>query len=362
MYEQLISAAQIVEKNKHLFGNSITQTMQSMTQNINIPALSYEIVEKISLSDIYSQGLSEAISGIRQMSSITAVYQQITKEMRDGIASFAIGVYSQIGTSLLKSINEELKCFTQDLIQSQMEFVRSNQGIFEDVIFIKIANEISFPVYLEIGSELKPRLLESYRVNNNQCNVEEMQQIILDYYNDDYVEAILHSIENVNIFRNDRVCLIREGVEVYQEGHYGASGALFATQMSGMILDIHNELEKNYVYPDSEKRELLNAFHVGSNCKLNSEKAMLLQIIDRQENGILVWTRIAQYFVGVTYSSNDCNMSDHPMRHKICHGIQTNYNTKEMNLKQIICLDILAELAWRIKQMNADEEAIVVEG
>lgn len=360
MYEQLISAAEIVKQNKHLFGNPVIRSMQSMTQNINIPALSYEIVGKTSLSGICSQGFAEAFTGLGQMCPVTSISQQMVKEMRDGIAAFAMSACSQIGTSLLKSISERLKSFTQDLFQSHLEFVRNYQGIYDDVLFVKIANEIGFPVYLEMGSELKSLLLASYRANNNQCNGKEMQQIILDYYNDDYIDAILHSIENVNIFRSDRVLLVREGIEVYQEGHYGASGSLFSTQMSGMIRDIFDELNTIYPYTQTEKKELMVAFD--QHCKPDSEKGMLLQIVCRQDGGILVWNRITEYFLDVIYSSGEKYMDTQPKRHMICHGIQTNYNTKEMSLKQIICLDILAELAWRVKQMKADEEAIIVKG
>ena len=42
----------------------------------------------------------------------------------------------------------------------------------------------------------------------------------------------------------------------------------------------------------------------------------------------------------------------------ICHGKQTNYNTKEMNLKLILCLDIILELAWRIHKMKEENSVI----
>ena len=42
-----------------------------------------------------------------------------------------------------------------------------------------------------------------------------MQQIIIDYYNDDYVDQILNGIKNVGIFNEQRVKIISEGIEVY---------------------------------------------------------------------------------------------------------------------------------------------------
>lgn len=357
MYEQLISAAEIVEQNSPLLSKSVIRSMQSLSENINFPIVPCGIGAVSNLSGLYASRMSETLTALRQFSSVTLMSQQVAEEMRNTLSMIA---YSNVGVSLLNSVCDALRSLSLDILQSQREVMQTILDSSDSFIFMRIANEIGFPIYLEIDSELKYRLVKSYRENGNQCNKKELQQIILDYYNDDYVDGVLNNIENFNIFRSDRVCLIREGIKVYQEGHYGASGSLFATQMSGMIQDIFDEMNTIYPYTQTEKKELMVTFN--QHCKPDSEKGMLLQIICRQEGGILVWNRIAKYFLDVIYSSGEKYMENQPKRHMICHGIQTNYNTKEMNLKQIICLDILTELAWRVKQMKTDEEAIVVEG
>lgn len=45
----------------------------------------------------------------------------------------------------------------------------------------------------------------------------------------------------------------------------------------------------------------------------------------------------------------------------ICHGVQTNFDTKEMSLKIILCMDILMELAVRIEQMKKESQRVIID-
>ena len=85
---------------------------------------------------------------------------------------------------------------------------------------------------------------------------------------------------------------------------------------------------------------------------------MLAQIISIQDGGIFTWYRVIDYFLGTTYGSGKRYMSKQPKRHMIGHGIQTNYNTKEMNLKLILCMDIITELAWKIKEQDENSNVV----
>lgn len=56
----------------------------------------------------------------------------------------------------------------------------------------------------------------------------------------------------------------------------------------------------------------------------------------------LAWTIVTRYLVNVIYSSDvKYDQSDQPCRNKICHGVQTNYNTKEHALKSILVIDLI---------------------
>ena len=69
--------------------------------------------------------------------------------------------------------------------------------------------------------------------------------------------------------------------------------------MSGMIRDVYNELIKFQMIPYKEKKELIVRFN--QNCKPDSEKGMLLQIISRQSQGFILWHKVLRYFLDVIY-------------------------------------------------------------
>lgn len=253
---------------------------------------------------------------------------------------------------------ENLKYFLSDCMAGIQKTISYGSSVsvlhkaYEKSLFLRIADEIGFPIYLEIDSELKDRLITSYRENGGQCNKKEMREIILDYYNDDYIGWILNGIKNVHVFDTERIVLIEEGIETYQLGLYGSSASLFATQLSGMIKDVYEELSTFYRLSNKEKQELLISYN--QNCTPDSEKGMLLQIVNSQPQGFMIWNKAVRHFLNIIYATKENNIAVQPNRNLICHGKQTNYNTKEMNLKLILCMDIIAELAWRVKNMKEE--------
>lgn len=310
------------------------------------------------------------INGILQNSAVNVALKQgcmmnnmITSSFKDSMAfratqifnenlkQFSIGINQIMSASVQSTINM-VASISQHYTKQIADILKKNSELFDNMRFMQIADEIGFPVYLEVSSDLKYALLDSYRNNDNKCNMEEMYGIIVDYYNDDYVESIFQGIKNAGIFKA-RLNLIAEGFYVYKHGCYAAAGTVFATQMSGMILDVYNELSSYHHYTKAQKQELIALFE--QKCKPDSEKGMLLQIVCEQENGIMMWYRVAEYFLNVTYSSKEIHMETQPMRHKICHGEQVNFNTKEMNLKMIMCMDIIAELGYRVEEMKEQQ-------
>ena len=273
------------------------------------------------------------------------------------VSEFAqsIAKIQAINTSILSGAVKAIS----DMVSRQTNFVKNNREFFDRILFMSIADEIGFPVYMEVDTELQDRLLKSYRENGHQCNIEEMRQIIIDYYNDGYVDQILNGIQNVGIFNEQRVKLISEGIEVYQLGYYGTSASSFAAYISGMIRDIYKEICTMHKFTKEEKKEIIACFD--RDFKPDSEKGMLLQIVCSQDGAPLFWYQVVSYFLDNLYASGEKGMDKLPKRHMICHGIQTNHNTREMNLILIMCMDILSELAWRVRRMKEENRQIVIE-
>ncbi len=286
-------------------------------------------------------------------------YTQLVEAVYTNINQNMIQVVSQTVSNLVSCVDNvlsEIVCTVQKVISQILQPLQDYDDVFKRLFFLEIADEIGFAIYMEMDSELQDKLIYSYRKNNNKCNKKEMIAIILDYYNDYYIDCILNSIKNVQIFNSDRVILIEDGIMAYQSGFYASSASLFAVQLSGMISDVYKEMNTIHRFSKQEKQELIAEFQ--QNCKPDSEKGMLLQVISYQTNGVFMWYKVLQYFLNIIYSTNE-NMAEYPQRHMICHGKQTNYNTKEMNLKLILCMDIISELAWRIRKMR--EECLIVD-
>lgn len=267
--------------------------------------------------------------------------------------------FSENLTQSMSYLNCVLSSCSNILQSSVLESFNQWKNLSNRNLFLKIADEMGFPIYLEVDSELQDRLIASYRKNGNQCNKKEMREIILNYYNDDYIDRILDGIKNVHVFNPERAALIEEGIETYGLALYGSSASLFAAQLSGMICDVYRELSKFYRISNNEKKELLIRYN--QNCRPDSEKGMLLQIVNCQSQRFIIGNKVLQYFLGVAYSTKENDIDTQPNRNMICHGKQTNYNTKEMNLKLILCMDIIVELAWRVKEMQEEYSEIVID-
>ncbi len=330
---------------KHL--KEVSHTMDYLKVQSKYNELTKEITETTkALISVYNSSMMASFSNLGTLlkNSINDIFAKNSYDMSE-INENIKNIFFDFSTTIKKIIL---------YISSFKEFSK----LSEKFLFLKIADEIGFPIYLEVDSELRNRLIETYIDNGNQCNKKEMREIILDYYNDDYIDHILDGIRNVQIFNLERVALIEEGIETYQLGLYGSSASLFAAQLSGMIRDVYEELSTFHRISKKEKNELLIAFN--QNCAPDSEKGMLLQIVHTQSKGIMLWYKVLRHFLNIVYSTKNDDIVAQPNRNMICHGEQTNYNTKEMNLKLILCMDIIVELAWRVKNMREEySEAII---
>lgn len=74
-------------------------------------------------------------------------------------------------------------------------------------------------------------------------------------------------------------------------------------------------------------------------------KALIMT--DIQSSGLLIWYRCANYLNDFVYSSEKsmAHFKGDPGRHKICHGVQYNYQNKLFALKAILAMDMIIQLS-----------------
>ena len=181
-------------------------------QNINNTKYLKEMSQTV--NSLYSQSGYEALSNaVRNANkAITSLYRSAYMES----FSNAVSCLSRNG-SMVNYLHNSINTYNnlKYVLSSCLRSVLKNSSLFPSFsvlhkaykrnLFFYIADNMGFPIYLEVDSELQDMLIESYKENGNQCNKKEMRQIILDYYNDDYVDYIFQGIKNVQIFNLERV-------------------------------------------------------------------------------------------------------------------------------------------------------------
>lgn len=223
--------------------------------------------------------------------------------------------------------------------------------------FVRIASEINFPIYFEIDTELQDKILEicdQYLEETQEYPIKEIKQCIFDYYNHDMLNMILNTWLEQGWIDSERKEALREAVEVYEERRYYSTGSILMCQLGGLITELYEATNTRMMMPLEEKKEILSLYHVK---KFDSEKAKIVQMMSMQSEGIYLWYNSAEYFMNYTYSSSEDMLvfDRNPGRHKICHGVQTNYGQKEIALKAIIVVDIVCQLGMQM--MNEIKQA-----
>lgn len=344
MNDMIIQSQKIATRIQSIIPQSTFRNIQSAITNITVPKVKINTAVIEYTNSIYEKTFQGLTTPFDVSNMIKEMFAPVLDQMEE---------INRTTFSVLKIAFKRI---------SQKSFLLSDEyrEVIDRMLFLEIVEKIGYPVYLECDTELQNILIEAYRKNNYNCNIDEMKQIIMDYYNEDYIDNICYGFVNENILKKERASLLIEGIMAYQFGLYGAANSLFAAQMSGMIRDIYDELSEIHKYTKAEKNEIKNFYDLGR-CKDDSEKVMLVEVISEQEGGFIIWHQIAKYFLKYVFSSGEKYMEEYPKRHMICHGIQTNYNTKEMSLKLILCLDILVELALRIEKMKENNQQVVID-
>ena len=338
MNDMMAQSKRIAVKINKQLPLSTLNKIQSTVANINMPQVQVETA--IEICNERCQEISDAFESLHGVFSVISDISEQIQEMNRPI---------------IFDIHNSLKCMK---LQNLEIFEYSRKAV-DRYLFFEIADEIGLPIYLECDTILQDKLIEMYRENNNSCNVKEMRCVVMSYYNKDYIESICNGFTNLYIFGEERIKLLVDSINVLHLGYYGVVNSSFVNQMSGMIRDIHKELSVIHKYSKAEKNEIKTLFDL--KCRDDSEKVMLLEILCEQNKGFLLWYRVAKFFLKYSYSSGEKYMDQHPKRHMICHGIQTNYDTREMSIELVICIDILVELAYRIQKMREENKQMVID-
>ena len=219
--------------------------------------------------------------------------------------------------------------------------------------FLSVASEINFPIYFEVDTELQDRILEidSVYPDDSEERIKQLENCVLDYYD----QQILYDISSVWY---DQCWIdecqkeaLQEALQDYQDGRYYGTVSILMCQLGGLITGLYDFTNSQKNIPDEYGQEILSLYNIQ---KPNSEKAKVIKMISVQDQGILMWERVADYLINIVYSSsaNMMKFNSNPGRNKICHGEQKNYGTQKHALKAILIIDCIFQLGASMVKEN----------
>ena len=177
------------------------------------------------------------------------------------------------------------------------------------------------------------------------------------------VEARWSNYEELPIGIRD---LIRKSIRYHRHGCYDATVALLMTLVEGWT-EIY--LGSAFSISEAEDAELFDILATDRGLKplcerkksvLRNQKDLFLAMMINADTGSLACEKIIRYIVDVVLANKyDEKLAAHnPLRNKVCHGVQTNYGTKEHSLKAILVTDLMIRIgrAARAGLEYRDEE------
>ena len=216
----------------------------------------------------------------------------------------------------------------------------------KDVRYLRFLESVQWPLFLEEDELLRDSLSKYY--DEESYPLDEIRDIIIDYYTGDKIDIIRMSWAELLKEDIDRLAILQEAVLLHEKEYYYGSTALLMSQVYGLITKMDGELRKSgYEVDERAIRAVCDHYKVKyddwKQRGAKHERGQLLRLMAVIDGGFLYWDAVTKYIRNIILKSNaeDQTTFHNPMRHKILHGVQLNYGTKEHSLKAILTIDLL---------------------
>ena len=298
--------------------------------------------------------LSNALESARQMS---ATMTAVCSRMRQ---IFDV-VYSQQTKEMITGIRNTMQAFVDVAAEFKVPEIKIPDELiyaFHKLSIIMALRKAEWPLFFYIDENFID-LFDRF-VPNGESDSEIIGQMLMDYIDDSKISFIRASWkESLSIERN---AIVDEAIKLYKNESYYGCVALFSCQIEGIISETYAEQET------FGRKYTLEDLKIGYKCcnqgknmpetmklkKNPTEKQQLLVMLTDVESGAFSFMAGAEYLYNYIFTSNDLmNDSMHPCRHKICHGTQLNFGTKEHAIKAILAFDIAVKLSEELKQAQS---------
>lgn len=296
-----------------------------------------------------SEMIQESIS--RMQETMEALNKSIMSSISD-LAVYGENIIGSIGENtynLLDEIIGQISAYKIPKIH-----INKSQEIKDKEKFLNIAEENVLPIFLEIDTPLQENVLKIAESSSKDKLKSNLEDFIMNYYDNEQIDNILDFWMEQNWLENERKGILKEAVEVYKLEYYAASTSTLMCQIGGVITCLYKLFNLDKATEKKEKKKIENRYRKKKKRRDNfeknkyiSEKMKALIMTDIQSSGLLIWYRCANYLNDFVYSSEKsmAHFKRDPGRHKICHGVQYNYQNKLFALKAILAMDMIIQLS-----------------
>lgn len=313
-------------------------------------------------SDIVQQGLtSGAFSPMAECCSELAAIKDSLKGAYSAASEIAAAVShfkANVSPELFESARAISEAWTANIsglanVASRFDFSGLRAAVLplqKRFHVLGVLKESNWPLHLVGSDELTAELEEADR--ESPTLLLDIADIAERYLDDSWLESVSKRWETHEELGEGKGALLTRTLEFHRAGEFDACVATLMCLFEGLTVEymgpsIRLESEEDMELFDFEAAGYgLTPLSERKRAQLFGQKDLVLAMSLKADTGWYVWREIVGYIIGVvlTNKDNEALAAHNPLRNKICHGIQTNYGTKEHSLKAILATDSLIRL------------------
>lgn len=229
---------------------------------------------------------------------------------------------------------------------------------------VEILGRANWPMYLIDDAQVCDGLDALSSHANDEELMKAVTEIACDALGSDWLDETRSRWEGHDELTPGEKGVLKRALRRHEMGDYEGCVALLMNLFEGLI--------EKYCPPEVQKLEGeqaeifdlhaselgLDPSHNGKGKarRLTNAKDKVLVMVFLSESGWYTFQHAADYIVSITLTNKmNADIAEHnPLRNKICHGDQTEYDSKEHSLKAILVADVLIRFGSALLAERAD--------
>lgn len=220
--------------------------------------------------------------------------------------------------------------------------------------YLAILKKTDWPLYLVMDEQMA-KYIGSLSIDTDAETLRsQVCDIALDTLDSEWINEVHARWDEHDELPEDKRILLGQALNFHKHGQYEGCVTILMCLIDGLLCQYCNRPDRLSDDQQNEFNSQAKKHHLTPIASdryekrpLKSPKDLVLVLLVRTENGHYLWEAAVAYIVDIvlTNRSDFEKMAAHnPLRNKICHGLQTNYGTKEYSLKAILATDIVIRL------------------